>query len=57
MIRDFISDPDLDFLPIPNPRGKRYWIPDPQHCIENDSATSEYLTSCTNLAILKNQKT
>ncbi len=30
----FTPDPDLGFLPIPDPGVKRHWIPapDPQHC-------------------------
>jgi hypothetical protein len=27
-----IPDPDLDFLPIPDPGSKRLWTPDPEHC-------------------------
>ncbi len=31
MIRDYIPDSDLDFLPISDPGSKRHRIPDPQH--------------------------
>ncbi len=42
MIRDFIPDPDLDFLPIPDPRVKKALDLDTQHCIQPMCNTTSY---------------
>jgi hypothetical protein len=42
MIRDFIPDPDLDFLPIPDPRVKKALDLDPQHCLQPMCNTTSY---------------